>query len=166
MFQNILRLLIQIPATITNTINTPKDTMVARVPGSEGGGMINGVGVAFILCVGAGVSVGTVVGVRVGDGVRVEVGSGVIVGVCIIGVGAASGIESVSAMTGSMISRGVNTSKSPFAITASLFNPVSKVASRKSRINTGFSPIEIALVGDSSTAVFSDIPKLNISGWL
>jgi len=55
--------------------------MVARVPGFEGGGMINGVEVAFILCVGAGVSVGIVVGVREGDGVRVDVGRGVIVGV-------------------------------------------------------------------------------------
>jgi len=43
--------------------------------------MINGVEVAFILCVGAGVSVGIVVGVREGDGVRVDVGRGVIVGV-------------------------------------------------------------------------------------
>jgi hypothetical protein len=80
-YQNILFLLTNIPTTITITIITPKVTIVARVPGFEGGGMINGVGVAFILCVGAGVSVGIAVGVRVGDGVRVDVGNGVIVGV-------------------------------------------------------------------------------------
>ena len=81
------RQLIKMPMAMTNAMSTPNVTIMFRVPGSEGGGMIKGVDVGLTRFVGVGTSVGVLVMVGVGEGFGVIVGEGEGVGVERSGVG-------------------------------------------------------------------------------